>query len=160
VRAQFVEQDRAEHHVAILATLAALDVNDHALAVHVADFQASQLGVADSGGVESHEHGAIEGSRSGVDKLRYFFLTENRGQAVAFLRIRSVGNAPRLLERLDVEKPQGTQMVGHRAGRQLLHGEELGLVFPNMSRAEAIGRAVEVLRESFHQADIALCGSL
>ena len=101
VRAQFVEQDRAEHHVAILATLAALDVNDHALAVHVADFQASQLGVADSGGVESHEHGAIEGSRSGVDKLRYFFLTENRGQAVAFLRIRSVGNAPRLLERLD-----------------------------------------------------------
>ena len=111
MRAQFVEQDRAEHHVAILATLAALDVNDHALAVHVADFQASQLGVADSGGVESHEHGAIEGS-------------------------------------------------GHRAGRQLLHGEELGLVFPNMSRAEAIGRAVEVLRESFHQADIALCGSL
>ena len=51
-------------------------------------------------------------------------------------------------------------MVGDRAGRQLLHGEELGLVFPNMSRAEAIGRAVEVLRESFHQADIALCGSL
>jgi hypothetical protein len=29
-----------------------------------------------------------------------------------------------------------------------------------MSRAESIGRAVEVLRESFHQADIALCGSL
>jgi hypothetical protein len=27
-------------------------------------------------------------------------------------------------------------------------------------RTQTIGRAVEVLRESFHQADIALCGSL
>jgi len=54
------------------------------------------------------------------------------------------------LERLDVEKPQGTQMVGHRAGRQLLHREELGLVFPNMSRAEAIGESSgKCLRESF-----------
>jgi len=44
------------------------------------------------------------------DELRHLFLTENRGQAVAFLRKGSVGNAPRLLERLDVEKPQGTEM--------------------------------------------------
>ena len=79
---------------------------------------------------------------------------------MAFLGIGSVGNAPRPFQRLNVEKPQGAQMVGDRAGRQPLHGEELGLVFPNMSRAQAIGRAVEVLRESFHQADIALCGSL
>jgi len=35
----------------------------------------------------------------------------------------------------------------------------LGLVFPNMPLAQAIGRAVEVLCESFHRADIALCGS-
>jgi hypothetical protein len=47
----------------------------------------------------------IEGSRSGVDKLGDLFLIVNRGQAVAFLRIGSVDNAPRLLERLDVEKP-------------------------------------------------------
>jgi len=132
VRAQFVEQDRAEHHVTVLATLAALDVNDHALAVHVADLQASQLRVADAGGVESHEHGAIKGSRSGVDELGYFLLTENGGQTVAFLGVGSVGNAPGLLQRLDVEKPQGAQMVGHRTGRQLLHREELGLVLSDV----------------------------
>src|SRR5713226_6910416 len=68
VRAQFVEQNRAEHHVAILATLATLDVKNHALAVHVADLQASQLRVANASGIESHEHGAIKGSRSGVDE--------------------------------------------------------------------------------------------
>jgi hypothetical protein len=43
-------------------------------------------------------------------------------------------------------------MVGDRTGRQLLHGEELGLVFPNMSRAEAIaesgGSAVRIFPPS------------
>jgi len=78
---------------------------------------------------------------------------------VRLLRVRSVGNAPRSLQRLNVEKPQGTQMVGHRARRQLLDCEQLGLVFPNMSRAEAIGRAVEVLCESFDRTEILACGS-
>ena len=110
--------------------------------------------------VESHEHGAIKGSRSGVDELCYLFLTENGGQTVALLGIGSVGNAPRLFQRLDVEKPQGAQMVGHRTGRQLLHGEELGLVLPNVLRTQAVRRTVEVLCESFDEADVALCGSL
>ncbi len=38
-------------------------------------------------------------------------------QAMSFLRIRSVGNAPGFLERLDVEKPQGTEMVRYRTRR-------------------------------------------
>ena len=46
VLAQFLEQFWAEHHIAICASLAALDVNHHALAVDVADFQVGQLGVA------------------------------------------------------------------------------------------------------------------
>ena len=37
VGAEFVEQNRAEHHVAVLATLAALDVNHHSSAIDVAD---------------------------------------------------------------------------------------------------------------------------
>ena len=160
VRAEFFEQDRAEHHVAVLATLAALDVENHALAVHVADLQASQLRVPNASRVESHEHGAIKGSRSGVDELRDLFLTENGGQAVALLGIGSVSNTPRLLQRLNVEKPQGAQMVGHGTGRQLLHREELGLVLPNVLPTQAVRRRVEVLCESFHEADVALCGSL
>jgi hypothetical protein len=36
----------------------------------------------------------------------------------------------------------------------------LGLVFPNMPPAQTIGRAVEVLCESFDQADVVACGSL
>jgi hypothetical protein len=39
VLAQRIEQRPAEHDVAILAPLAALDMNDHALAVDIADLQ-------------------------------------------------------------------------------------------------------------------------
>jgi hypothetical protein len=37
VRAKLVEQERAEHHVAVLAVLATLDVNHHASAINVAE---------------------------------------------------------------------------------------------------------------------------
>ena len=102
--------------VAVFAAFAALDVNHHSSAVNVADLQTSQLRIPYPGRVESHEYGAVKRGGSGVDELCYFFLAENRGQAVRLLGIRSVGNAPRFLERLDVEKPQGTQMVRHRTG--------------------------------------------
>src|SRR5438309_6751650 len=40
VCSELVEQDRAQHHVAILASLAALDVDHHAPAIDVADLEA------------------------------------------------------------------------------------------------------------------------
>jgi hypothetical protein len=67
VLAQFVEQLGAEHHVAILASLAASYVNHHALAVDVCKFQVRQFGTTQSGGVEHHQQGAVEGSTRGID---------------------------------------------------------------------------------------------
>jgi hypothetical protein len=52
---------------------------------------------------------------SRLDELCYLFLAENGGQAVRLLGIRRVGNAPPSFKRLNVEKPQGTQVVGHCA---------------------------------------------
>ncbi len=95
-----------------------------------------------------------------IDELRHFFLTENRGQAVAFLRIGSIGNAPWLLECLDVEESQGTEMVRNRPGRQLPFCEEVSLVLPNVLRAQAIGRTLEMLSEGFDLANVIACGSL
>jgi len=51
-----------------------------------------------------------------IDELRHFFLAENGGQAMSLFRIGSVGNAPRLLQPLDVEKPPGRQMGRHVPG--------------------------------------------
>jgi hypothetical protein len=68
VRAQFLEQDGAEHDVAVLLAFAALNVHDHAAAVDVADLQTRELGAARAGPVEGHQNGAIEGSRRSIDE--------------------------------------------------------------------------------------------
>jgi hypothetical protein len=41
-----------------------------------------------------------------------------------------------------------------------VHGEELRLVLADVLRAQAIGRAVEVLGEALDEANVSLCGSL
>ena len=158
--AQFFEQDGAEHHVAVLVTLAVLNVHDHASAIDVADLQARELGAAHAGAVEGHQNGAIEGSRRSIDELGYFFLAENGGQAIALLGIGSVGNAPGPLERLDVEEAQGAEMVGHRTGTQFVQSEELRLVLADVLRSQAIGRAVEVLSKALDEANVTPRGSL
>src|SRR5215469_10359448 len=158
--AQFLEQDRAEHDIAVLPSFAALNVHDHSSAIDIADLQARKLGAARTGAVQGHQNGAIKRSRRSIDELCYFFLTENSGQAIALLGIGSVGNAPGPLERLDVEEAQGAEMVGHRTRSQFVHGEELRLVLTDVPGSQAIGRAVEVLSKPLDQANVALCGSL
>ena len=118
----------------VFVAFALVNPNDHALAIDVADLQARELGAADASAVQGHQDSAIERSRRSIDELCYFFLTENRGQAIALLGIGSVGNAPRPLERLDVKEAKSAQMVGHRTRSQFAHGEELGLVFADVPR--------------------------
>jgi hypothetical protein len=76
---EFIEQNRTEHHVAVFATLAGLDVDHHPSAINVADLQASQLRVPNAGSVEGHEDRSMKWCAGRIDELRHFFLTENRG---------------------------------------------------------------------------------
>ena len=77
--AQGFQQDGTEHDVPILTALAALDVDDHSLAVDVADLQASHFGAACSGSIESHQQNAVEGVARRVNQLGDFFLAQHRG---------------------------------------------------------------------------------
>src|SRR5208337_4033369 len=138
VLAQFFEQLGAEQHIAISAPFAALDVNDHALAVDVGDFQVRQLRVADAGGIQRHHDGAMEGSAGRVDKLRDFSLAQDRRQTMGLFRIRRLRDAPAPLERLGVEKTQGRQTYRHSARRQLPLLKQFGLVFANVPRAQTV----------------------
>src|SRR5712691_6299972 len=106
VLAQCFEQFWAEHHISIYASLAALNVNHHSLAVDVADFQVGQLGIPCSGGIKRHEQNAMVGSERRIDESRDFFLAQDRGKVKRSFRIRSLGDAPGFLERLAVEKTQ------------------------------------------------------
>ena len=135
MNAQFLEQNGAQHDVAVLLAFACLNVHDHSSAIDIADLQAGKLGAARTGAVEGHQNGAIQRSRRSIDELGYFFLTENNGQAIALLGIGSVGNAPGPLERLDVEEAQGAEMVGYRTGSQFAHGEELRLILADVLRS-------------------------
>jgi hypothetical protein len=78
VLAQFVEQLRAEHYVAIFASLAAAYVDHHTLAVDVCNFQVRQFGTTHSSGIEHHQQSAMKGSACAIDQSRYFFLAEDR----------------------------------------------------------------------------------
>jgi hypothetical protein len=75
---EFLEQFLTQHHVPIFASLSAPDVNHHALAIDVGNFQVCQFGVPGAGGVERHQHRVVERRARGVNKPFHFFLTENR----------------------------------------------------------------------------------
>jgi len=107
---KFFKKLWTEHDIAIFATLATYNTNDHALAIDVADFQMCQLITSYSSGIERHQQSAMIGSPSCFDELRDFFLTENRWQTKHKFRIRCFGNTPGTLECLDVEESQRRQM--------------------------------------------------
>ena len=77
VVAQCLEQLRAKHDIAILAPLAAVDMNDHALAVDVADLQMGHFGATRARGIQSHQHDAMKGTVRRVDQTRDLLLAEN-----------------------------------------------------------------------------------
>src|SRR5258707_13914229 len=104
VLTQCLEQFWAEHDIPVFASLSALDVNHHAFAIDVADFQVCQFSASYSGGVERHQQSAMIRSQSCVDESRDFFPAEDRWQVNGLLRVGSLGDAPGLFERLDVEK--------------------------------------------------------
>ena len=80
VDAQRIEQLRAEHDVAVLAALAATDVDDHPLAVDVADLQMCHLRPAGTGGIQGHQQNAIDGCLCCIDQMSDFFPAEHLRQ--------------------------------------------------------------------------------
>lgn len=77
VGAQFFQQRRTQHHVSVLAALAAADVNHHPLAVDVLHLQASDFSPACSRGIQSHDQDALKGRLRSIDQTRDLLLTED-----------------------------------------------------------------------------------
>src|SRR5438876_6970552 len=143
VSLEFVEQFWAEQNIAVFATFTALDVDHHALAVHVADFQVCQFSASYSGGVERHQQSAMIRSQGCVDESRDFFPAEDRREVKCSLRIGCLGDAPGFLESFDVEESQSCQSLCNRARRQLALLEQLGLIFTNVLWTQTIRRTLE-----------------
>src|SRR5207253_7080889 len=150
VLTQFFKQLWAKHHVPIFAPLATLDVNYHALAVDVRNFQVGQLGASHSGSVERHQQRAMKGSASRIDESRHFFLAHDRWNVPGSFRIGGLGCAPALLESLGIEEPQSRKIYRNGARRQLSLLEQFRLVFANLLGAQTVWRTLEASREIFH----------
>src|SRR5271166_6640204 len=160
ILAQGIQQLGAEHDVTILASLAPLNVDDHPLAINIADLQARQFGTPHPGGIERHQHDAMKVSQGRVDQPSHLLLTENDRQLQHFLGIRSFGHAPGPFEGLDVEEAQSRQPLVHRIWRQLPLLEQCGLVLANVLRTQLIGGTVEVPGEVFDGANVTIDGGL
>ena len=77
VDAQRIEQLRAEHDIAVLASLASADMNDHPLAVDIADLQARYFCATCARGLQCHQQDAMKGKLGRVDQTRHFFLAQH-----------------------------------------------------------------------------------
>ncbi len=106
VRAQRIEQPGTEHDVTVLAPLAAVDMDDHALAIDIADLERGHLCAAASGRLKCHEHGALKGCPGRLDQMRDFFPAEHLRQTLDLSRIRGLGRAPASLQHLDIKESQ------------------------------------------------------
>ena len=84
VDAQRIEQLRAEHDIAVLASLASLDMNHHALAVDIADLQMRRFCATCPGGIERHQQDAVEGTFGGIDQTRHLLRAEHLGRRRTF----------------------------------------------------------------------------
>src|SRR3989454_5081628 len=156
---QFQLRQDTKHHVPIFAPLATLDVNYHALAVDVRNFQVGQLGASHSGSVERHQQRAMKGSASRIDESRHFFLAHDRWNVLGSFRIGGLGCAPALLESLGIEEPQSRKIYRNGARRQVSLLEQFRLVFANLLGAQTVWRTLEASREIFHYTDVTAYGS-
>src|SRR5215831_11618081 len=100
----------------------------------------------------------MERQASGIDQSSNFFLTENGWDAMSLFGIGCLGDAPSLLERLDVEEPQGREAVRDCTRRQLAFLKQLGLIFANVPRTQAVWSAVESSSEIFDCVDVIAYG--
>src|ERR1019366_1676119 len=159
VSAQLFEQLRAEHYIAVLASLALPDVNHHPLAVDVADLQVGRFCAACAGGIERHQKDAMKGGVRGVDQARdLLLLAEYLGKMTNLLRVGRLGDAPAALQHVNVEETQSRQTQDYGVRTVLQLGEEHRLILANVFRAKLIGRAAKGPAEVCNTVQVAADG--
>src|SRR5664279_4727687 len=148
VNAQAFQQRRRQRNIARHSALTVTNVNDYACAIDVANLQMKQFIQAQSGGVERGDDGPVLEVAGPVEDGRDRGRVDDIGQLWdAF----GAGNRlvePGSLERLDVEEAECCSVNLQCAGADLALVEQVEQVLPDLLRAEALGRSVEVFGEA------------
>src|SRR6266851_2385475 len=160
VHSQRFKQSGAQHDITVFPSLAAPDVNDHPLAVDVADLEVRHLRSTSSRGIERHQQDAMKGRLCSIDKTSDFLLAEHLWQVQHLLRVGSLSDTPGSLQHLNVEEAQSCQPLRDGVRRQLPGTEHGCLILPDMLRTEPVGWTMEVPGEEFDGADVTADGRL
>ena len=112
-----------------------MNVNHHPTTINVADLKMSRFRAACPGAVECHQKDAIEREFCRTDQERHFFRAEDLRQPDNLPRIGRLGNAPVLLQHLDIEEPQSAKALRYGVRTELQLAEEHRLILANVLRA-------------------------
>jgi len=96
----------------------------------------------------------VKGAVGRVDKAGDLFRTEDLGQSDDLPRIRCLGNAPVLLQYLDIEEAKSRQTLKNGVRFELQLAEQHRLVLPDMLRTKPIRTTMEVLAEVLDSMDV------
>jgi hypothetical protein len=135
-------------------------MNDHALAVDIADLQVRHFCATCARGIEGHQQNAMKGKLCRVDPTRHFVLAQHLRQVQNLLRIGCLGNAPAALQNLYIEEAQSGQALRYGVRGQLPAREQRGLILANLLGAKLIGRTMEVPTEMLDRLDVNVDGGL
>jgi hypothetical protein len=135
-------------------------MDDHALAVDIADLQVRHFCATCARGIQRHQQNAMKGKLCRADQTRYFFLAQHLRQVQNLLRIRCLGSAPASLQHLHIEEAQSSQALRYRVWGQLPAREQRGLILANMLGAKLIRRTMEVPTEMLDRVDVNVDGGL
>src|SRR5207302_3418140 len=109
IDSQCIEQLPTEHDIAVLATFAAPDMDNHPLAVDIADLQVRHFCATCARGIQRHQQDAMKGKLGRVNQARDLLLAEYLGQVQNLPRVRSLCTAPASLQYLNIEYASSSQ---------------------------------------------------
>ena len=139
ISAQEFQQPGGELDVAVFVTLALLDANHQPLAVDVGSAQMEGFIDAHTGTVHRAEDHAVSKRGSRFEKPEDLFRAEDHGQVMFGLRSGNHFDGAILLQRDDVEKPEGTGRYRPAAVRQSSLLGQVDLVVADFFRAQLLG---------------------
>jgi hypothetical protein len=160
VTLQFLQEFRAEHDIAVLAALSALDVNDHSFPVDIAHLQMCQFGTPQSGGVQSHQQDTVKHCRSSIDEPRYLFRAEDLRKTESLARVGCFSNRPWSPQRRHEEESKRRGSLGDCVGSQFALTEQIRLILAKLVWAKLIRWAFEIARQVFERFDVGAYGTL
>ena len=151
--AQALEQHRREHGVAILATLALLDAQRHALTVDVTDLERHHLARAQPSAVGHRERGLVLQVAGRSDQAGHFLAAQHHRQRLRNTHRAHLVHQFAVIERdLEEELQAGDRGIERDRRDSVIH--QMQLIAPQILDTGGVGRAPEKPGKLAHRANV------